>query len=170
MTAPSPQSGRATIGASPSLWSVSATVLLASITHAYESGTPAFVVGAIIIAILFALSSHYHRTGHRLALVLYGLLNLWVIGGFGVVGGLWNHAVKVAISAVNDGALPVVVERFFMSPDLGSAMYEVVGILTFAASMFAAWFGYRFARAVPWTARADSPGPGAVDAAPGAGV
>ncbi len=147
---------------SRSLLSISATAFLAAITHAYEFGTPAFAVGAIVIAILFALSSHYRRTRNRLVFVLYGLLNLWVIGGFGLVGGLWNHAVKVAVSAVNGGALPLSLERFFMSPDLGSATYEAIGILTFGASMFAAYFGYRFARTVRWTARADSSGQGAV--------
>ena len=146
------------------------TIILASITHAYEFGTPAFVVGAIVITILVALSSHYRRTGNRLVLVLYGLLNLWVIGGFGLVGGLWNHTVKVAVSAVNDGALPLSLQRFFMSPDLGSAPYEAIGILTFVASMFAAYFGYRFARTVRWMGRADSPGQGAVRSSPGAGV
>lgn len=134
------------------------TITLASITHAYEFGTPAFVVGAIVVAILFALTSHYRRTGNRLVLVLYGLLNLWVIGGFGLVGGLWNHAVKVAVSAVNGGALPLSLERFFMSPDLGSTTYEAIGILTFGASMFAAHFGYRYVRTVRWMGRADSPG------------
>ncbi len=162
MTTASQKPRRSTAPASRSLWSISITVLLASITHAYEFGAPAFVVGAIVIAILFALTSHYRRAGNRPVLVLYGLLNLWVIGGLGLVGGLWNHAVKVAVSAVNGGALPPTLERFFMSPDLGSAAYEAIGILTFGASMFAAYFGYRFARTVRWTARPDSSGQGAV--------
>lgn len=170
MTTASQQSSRSTSAASRSLWSISMTITLASITHAYEFGTPAFVVGAIVVAILFALTSHYRRTGNRLVLVLYGLLNLWVIGGFGLVGGLWNHAVKVAVSAVNDGALPLSLQRFFMSPELGSAPYEAIGILTFVASMFAAYFGYRFARTVRWIGRADSPGQGAVRSSPGVGV
>ena len=170
MTTSSQQSSRSTIAVLRAWWSISATVALAAITHAYEFGTPAFVVGAIVIAILFALSSHYRRTGNRPVLVVYGLLNLWVIIGFGLVGGLWNHAVKVAVSAVNGGALPLALERFFMSPDLGSATYEAIGILTFGASMFAAYFGYRYARTVRWMGRADSPGQGAVRSSPGAGV
>jgi hypothetical protein len=156
MTTAAQQPSRSTIAAS--LWSVSITVMLAAITHAYEFGSAAFVVAAVVIAILFVLSSHYRRAGNRLVLVVYGLLNLWVIGGFGLVGGLWNHAVKVAVSLANGGALPVSLERCFMSPDLGSATYEALGILTFGASMVAANFGYRFARTVRWTGRAESSG------------
>lgn len=170
MTTYSQQSSRSTNAASRSLWSVTATVILASITHAYEFGAPAFVAGAIVIAILVALSNHYRRTGNRPALVVYGLLNLWVVVGFGIVGGLWNHAVKVAISSANGGAPPPSLGRFFMSPDLGSATYETVGILTFGASMFAAYFGYRLARTVRWTARADATGRGAVRSSPAADV
>jgi hypothetical protein len=140
--------------------------MLASITHAYEFGTVAFVAGAVVIAILFALSSHYRRTGNRPVLVLYGLLNLWVIGGFGLVGGLWNHAVKVAVSAATGGALPQSLERFFMSPNLGGATHEIIGILTFGASLFAVYFGYRYARTLRWMRRADAPGRSTVRSSP----
>jgi hypothetical protein len=150
MTTTSHQPRSPTLAAS--LWSISITVILASITHAYEFGIVAFAVAAVVIAVLLALSSHYRRTGNRPVLALYGLLNVWVIGGFGLVGGLWNHAVKAAVSVANGGALPQSLERFFMSPDLGSATYEIIGILTFGASIFAAYFGYRFARTVRWRA------------------
>lgn len=166
------QSSRSSATASRALWSISVTVILASITHAYEFGTAALVVGAIVIAILSVLSRHL-RTGNRPAFLLYGLyalLSLWVVVGFGLVGGLWNHAVKVAVSAVNGGVLPPSLERFFMSPDLGSVAYETIGILTFGASMFAAYFGYRNVRAGRRMARVDSQGQGALRSAPGAGV
>ena len=133
-----------------SLVSVSVTAFLAAVTHAYDFGTAAFGVGAFIIALLVVLSRRQQRTGSRLALVLYGLLNLWIIGGFGVVGGFWNHAVKVPLIAANGGTLPPALEPLFMSPDLGSLTYEVVSILTFGASVFAAYFGYRFVRTVRW--------------------
>lgn len=151
-----------------SRWSISTTVGLAAITHAYEFGAVAFGVGAVVIATLFASSGHYRRTGHRLGLGLYGLLNLWIIGGFGLVGGLWNHAVKVAVSGANGGVLPRSLERFFMSPDLGGATYEIVGILTFGASLCAVYFGYRYARTLRWMRRADAPGRSTVRSAPGA--
>lgn len=166
MITSSRQSSRSPSAAWRSLWSVSATVILAAITHAYEFGTLAFVVGAIVIAALAALSGRIRRTGSRLALVAYGLLNLWIIGGFGIVGGLWNHTVKVVASAANGGALPASLQRLFMSPDLGSATYEAVGILTFITCVFAATFGYRLARTVRWTARTDAPEHGAAGPSP----
>ena len=74
MTTASHQPGRSTLTAS--LWSISITVILAAITHAYEFGIVAFAVAAVVIAVLLALGAHYRRTGNRPALVLYGLLNL----------------------------------------------------------------------------------------------
>jgi len=136
--------------ASRSLLSISVTAALASITHAYDFGIPAFIVGAVMIAALAALSRRYQRTGSRPAVVLYGLLNLWIIGGFGLVGGFWNHAVKIPLMAMNGGTLPSTLWPLFMSPDLGSPTYEVLYILLFAASVPAAYLGYRFVRTVPW--------------------
>ncbi len=138
--------------ASRSLWTIAATVILASITHAWDFGHPAFVAGAIVLAILYALNRAYRRTGSRLSLVFYLLLILWIVGAFGVVGGLWNHAVKLAVSVANGGALPPSMERLFMSPDLGGAGYEATWILMGVAGVVAAWFGYRFARTARWTA------------------
>lgn len=138
---------------SRALLSVSLTALLASITHAYEFGTPALVVGGIAVALLAGLSGRYCRTGSRPALLAYGLLTVWIIAGFGVVGGLWNHAIKVALSAMHGGVLPPALAPLFMSPDLGSSTYEGVGILTFVASLFAAYHGHRFARKIGWRSR-----------------
>lgn len=138
--------------ASRSLLSIAVTASLAAITHAYDFGIPAFIVGAVIIATLIALSRRYRRTGSRPAVVLYGLLSLWIIGGFGLVGGFWNHAVKGTLMAANGGALPSGLEPLFMSPDLGPPVYEVGYILLFAASALAAYLGYRFVRTVPWRA------------------
>ncbi len=132
-----------------SVLTVSLTVALAAITHAYEFGPPAFLVGGIAIALLTTLGLGYQRTGNRFLIALYALLNLWVIGGFGMVGGLWNHTVKVALCAAHGGTLPSSLEAGFMSPELGSAAYETVGILTFVASLVAAVFGYRFIRSEP---------------------
>lgn len=148
MTTSSHRAGPSATAASASLWSISVTAILASITHAYEFGSVAFVVGATVIAVLFVLSSKYGRTRSKPVLLIYGLLNVWIIGAFGLVGGLWNHAVKLAVSVANGGVLPPSWQRLFMSPDLGSATYETIGILMFGASMFAAYFGYRFARAL----------------------
>lgn len=143
---------RSTLAATWSLWSITATVIFAAVTHAYDFGIAAAVAGGAVIAILFALYRRYRRTGSRLALGSYGLLSLWVIGGFGLVGGVWNHAVKIALSAANGGTLSPALEPFFMAPELGDGVYEMLWILLGGASLVAAFFGYRFFRTVRWTA------------------
>jgi len=130
-----------------SLQSVALTVALAAITHAYEFGPVAFAAGIAIIALLWSFMAHYRRTGRRSALVPYGLVALWVIAGLGIVGGFWNHAVKVVVVALHNGAVPVELEKLFMSPELGSFTNESIGVLTFVASLMAAYHGYRFVRA-----------------------
>lgn len=156
-----PSGGSAT--ASAALWSLSATIVLASFTHARDFGVIAFVTGAVLIAVLLLLAGYQRRTGSWLTLLLWGLLELWVIGGFGFFGGFWNHAVKVAVSALNGGVLPPSWEPLFMSPDLGNLAYETAGILTFGASVLAAFFGYRYARAL--RATSGGAGQGAVGSA-----
>lgn len=150
MNTPSSNGGDGTVLASRSLLSVSLTATLASITHAHDFGTSALAVGVVVVAMLVALNSRFRRTGSRPALVLYGLLNLWIIVGFGLVGGFWNHAVKVSLVALNGGTLPAGLEPVFMSPGLGSPTYEAVSILTFAASVLTAYLGFRFVRTVGW--------------------
>ena len=76
------------------------------------------------------------------------MLTLWIVVAFGFVGGFWNHAFKVVVVALHDGAVPAELVGLFMSPEIGSVAFESLGILTFAASLIAADDGYRFARVV----------------------
>lgn len=131
-----------------SVVSISLTAALAAIGHAYDFGPPALLAGVIVIALLIALGFGYQLSRNRLALVLYVLLSLWIIAGFGIVGGLWNHVIKLLLY-VGGGPLPPSVEPWFISLEPGSGAYETVGILTFVASVFAAVFGYRFIHVKP---------------------
>ena len=130
-----------------SVVSVSLTAALASVTHAYEFGPAAFVVGAAAIAMVVALGLGYRRSGSRAALALYVALGLWIVVGLGIVGGFWNHAVKDVVCALRGGPLPASAEPWFLSPAPGDAVYETAGILTFVASVAAAVHGHRFIRA-----------------------
>ncbi len=132
--------------ATRSIVSVSATALLAAITHAYDFGPAAFAVGGLVVSLLTAAGLGYQRTGRRLLAVIYALASLWIVAGFGVVGGLWNHAVKVLLCAGHGGTVPPSIAEWFLSPEPGTALFETVGILTFVASVVAAVFGYRFLR------------------------
>jgi len=128
-----------------SLYSVSATVLLASVTHAYDFGLPALVVGVVVVGALYLLRRRFLYTGGWGAFTIYGLLNLWIIAGFGLVGGLWNHTVKMAL--IQHGGIPAGLEGLFMRPEAGSVLFEGSGMLTSLTCLIAAYFGYWFVRA-----------------------
>lgn len=127
-----------------SLAAISATVILASITHAYEFGHRAFIAGFIVIALLCGMNILYRRTKNKVFLVFYGLLNAWVIIGFGLLNGFWNHAFKLFLNYLHNGFLPPFLAKLFMTPQTGSFFFEGAGILTFVMSIFAAYYGYKF--------------------------
>ena len=126
-----------------SLVAVSATVILAAITHAAEFGYRALIAGLIGIALLCCMSILYQRTKKNVFLLFYGALNAWVIIGFGLVNGFWNHAFKVFLTYLHNGSLPPFLAKLFMTPHTGSFLYEGAGALTFVLSMVASYYGYR---------------------------
>lgn len=127
-----------------SLAAVSATVILASITHAFESGCRAFVAGFIVIALLWGMNILYRRTDKKVFLVLYGLLNAWVIVGFGLANGFWNHGMKLFLYYLHNGSLPPFLAKLFMTPQIGNFFIEGLGVLTFVTSMLASYYGFKF--------------------------
>ena len=127
-----------------SLAGISATVILASVTHVYEFGHRAFIAGFIVIALLCAFNILYRRMRNKIFLVFYGLLNAWVIIGYGLFNGFWNHAFKVFLNYLHNGHLPPFLAKLFMTPKIGSSFFEGVGMLTFVMSMFAVYYGYKF--------------------------
>lgn len=126
-----------------SLLSITLTTILASISHAYEFGYHAFVAGFILLFLLCALNILFQRTRSMISLLFYGLVNAWVIIGFGLVNGFWNHALKVSLYYLHNGYLPPFLAKFFITPQIGSSFYEGVGVLTFIMSILAAHFGYK---------------------------
>ncbi len=129
-----------------SLSAISATVILASITHANEFGYRTVIGGLIIIASLCVLNILYLRTGNKVLLAFYALLNAWVIIGFGLVNGFWNHGMKIFLYYLHNGSLPPFLAKLFMAPQIGSPFFEGAGILTFVVSIAAAYYGYKFMR------------------------
>lgn len=134
-----------------SILSASLTAVFAAFTHSYVFGPPAFLAGGIVIALIASLGFGYQRSGRRFLLLPYALINLWIIVGFGIVGGFWDHAVKAVLCVLHGGVVPPSLEPWFTSPDLGSAVFETAWIMTFVASVAAAVFGYRFIRSKPAT-------------------
>lgn len=135
-----------TLIAKLSLLSIALTVILASITYAYKFGYRSFIAGFILIALLCAFNILYRRTRNKVFLVFYGLLNAWVIVGFGLFNGFWNHAFKVFLNYLHNGFLPPFLAKLFMTPQIGSLFYEGVGVLTFIMSILAAYYGYKLVK------------------------
>ncbi len=137
-------SGQKLSAAALSLAAISVTVILTSITHAYEFGYRAFIAGFVVIALLCGMNFLYRRTRNKAFLVFYGLLNAWVIIGFGLFNGFWNHAFKVFLNYLHNGYLPPFLAKVFMTPQIGSFFFEGAGMLTFVMSMLATYYGYKF--------------------------
>ena len=133
-----------------SLVSTLATGFLTTVHHAYELGFLALVQVLVAIVLPYLSMRWFKQTGSTVALWLYGLLTAWLVFGFGMVDGLWNHTMKslgsymktVVLSVhgpMSSGGAPAV------DPAVaGNLIYQGTGILTFIASVFAAYYGYKF--------------------------
>jgi hypothetical protein len=129
-----------------SLATISATVVLVSITHAYEFGHRAYIVGLTVISLLCGMNILYLRTRNKVFLIFYGLINAWIVIGFGLVNGFWNHAFKVFLYYLHNGSMPPFLAKLFMTPQIGNPFFEGAGIVTFVMSLCAAYYGYAFIR------------------------
>lgn len=138
--------------ATRSLVSTLLTGILTSGHHAYEIGYKALVL-ALVIVVLPALSMRrFRQTGSKAALWVYRLLTAWLVIGFGLADGLWNHLIKTLgfyyVLLPAHGGDAKLVERTFsiLPPEVGNFLFEGTGILTFVAGLFAAYYGYKFAQ------------------------
>lgn len=138
--------------ATHSLVSTLLTGILTSVHHAYEIGYLAFVLGLVVV-VLPALSMQWFRqTGSKAALWIFRLLTAWLVIGFGLADGLWNHVIKTLgfyyVLLPAHGGDAKVVERTFsiLPPAVGNFIFEGTGILTFVAGLFAAYYAYKFAK------------------------
>ncbi|MBI3586211.1 MAG: hypothetical protein HY088_03670 [Ignavibacteriales bacterium] len=133
--------------ASLSLVSTIVTATLTSIHHAYEIGFAAVILVLLFIVSPALLMRGFRNTGKKGFLWAYGLLSTWLVVGLGLVDGLWNHIIRPlgfqlhALLSLHSGGTKVVEKAFE-----GNFIYEGTGMLTFVASMVAAYYGYKFIR------------------------
>jgi len=138
-----PISGAMLRDSTRSLWAASLTAAFAAVTHAYIFGPPALAVGVGGVAVLVALGLRHRRTGRPVWLWMYLLLNLWLVLGFGLVGGFWNHVVKVVVLLHHPQGMPPELGGLFIDHVMGTAGNEVAGSLTFLSSIAAAYYARR---------------------------
>jgi hypothetical protein len=120
------------------------TVAFAVVVHFAESGSAVILVGFILSALFTALWLAIRKTGSGMAAAAYGILSLVPVLGFGIVNGFWNHLVKLLLVSLHGGALPPLMAGLFLSPNLGSPLVEILGVLMFPTAIVAGIASARF--------------------------
>src|SRR6266487_2433975 len=139
-----------------SLLSVTLTAVLTTFHHYYKLGNGAFILGVIIISLPIVFLNWFRKTKAAIPFILYLLMNVWIIIGFGIVDGFWDSTIKVYFSNFLFHN-----SRLFIRSPLGTFPFEVTGVFAFVLSMFASYYGYKFLKAVianklswnPWNQR-----------------
>jgi branched-chain amino acid transport system substrate-binding protein len=126
-----------------SLVSVMLTAVAITINHIYTLGTGAFVLGFILLVVPAALSWWFRRTQSRLAFVGYLLMNAWIVVGFGLAKGFWDGVLRLFL-----GTFLASRSSAFPKPAIGSAGFELSGLLMFVGSVFVLYFAYKFIQAM----------------------
>ncbi|MDP4103324.1 MAG: hypothetical protein Q8935_00105 [Bacillota bacterium] len=126
-----------------SLVSIALTVLFASATHAFQFGIHAIIAGFFVLLILGILNTLYQRTKNNVFLIFYELLIGWIVIGFGIVNGFWNHALRLSLYYLHGGMLPPPLAKLFPDVKAENFTLETLAILTFIASIFAAYYGFK---------------------------
>jgi ABC-type branched-subunit amino acid transport system substrate-binding protein len=98
-----------------------------TINHWYRLGSEAFVLGLVLLAVSGGSWLWFRASRRPMALAGYGLMNAWIVIGFGLYKGLWKTAVPLATGRL-----------------AASFGLELSGLLTFAASLFVFHTAARF--------------------------
>ena len=134
-----------------SLISIMLTAIITASHHIFRDGVGQFVLWIIIILLPYVLLRWFAHTGTKWAVAIYGLYNILIIVGLGVVDGFLDHTLKALgfqHTTILPGGEAEVVKTVFSlwSPAAGNIFYEGTGVLTFIGSVFAAVFLFRFIR------------------------
>src|SRR5437667_12895543 len=94
-----------------SLLSVIVTAVLITVNPLYPLETRALGLGAVLVVVPTALLWGFRNTRSRVAFAGYMLMNLWIVGGLGLIMGLWKRTVPVLL-----GLLPLALATSAPSP------------------------------------------------------
>src|SRR6266571_9122308 len=122
-----------------SILSVVLTAIAITVNHVFVLGPAAFALGAVLLVLPPLLMWWFTATNSRVALVGYLLMNLWIIVGFGLIKGLWEGGLRLFL-----GTFLASVSTAFPQPVIGTAGFELSGLLTFIGSVFVLYYGYKF--------------------------
>ena len=136
-----------------SVISITVTAIITAVHHIYREGWVLLIPGALVVLLPFVLMRWFSASGSNLALSAYGVLNALIIVALGIVDGFLDHVLNafIVLFAATRGEAVDRLDRVFrvlpQTPLVGDMLYELTGILTFVASMIAAYYWYRFMRA-----------------------
>ena len=125
-----------------SLLGIEVLSLLTSIHHLDELGIIFLVPATLAVGLPLIFMGWFLRKYSNIARWAYTATVALMILGFGLIDGLWNHAIKMVVfflHGANEGGMA---ELPF--PLVGSVFHEVTGVLAFVATIFAVYFGYSF--------------------------
>ncbi len=134
--------------------SLTATAVVVGVHHVYREGWQLLVPFAILAALPYPLVRWFQATGSPAGLGAYALLSAVTIAGFGFVDGFLDQVTNAFVGLYTSvsGQEADRVERAFRvlppTPLVGDFFYEATGILEFAGAVIAAYYAYRFLRAV----------------------
>src|SRR5215470_9415040 len=122
-----------------SLLSIIITAIFITVHHVYKLGPSAIILGSTIVGAGVLLLRWFRKTKGLAPLILYGLLNVWIIVGFGLMEGFWDSTIRVFFSnfLFSDS-------RLFIRSPLKAYPFEVSGVLTFIASLYVLYYGSKF--------------------------
>lgn len=125
-----------------SLVSVMLTAIAITVNHWYSLGGGALVLGVVLLIVPATLWWVFQLTGNRVAFAAYLAMNAWIIIGFGFIKGLWEGALRLLL-----GTFLSSYSATFPKPTVGTAGFELSGLVTFIGSTFVLYYLYRLVEA-----------------------
>jgi ABC-type branched-subunit amino acid transport system substrate-binding protein len=116
-----------------SLISLCAAVLIAAIHHVLELGPRGAVIALILIPAAYGVMFWFKRSQSRAALIVYALLNVWMVVGFGLLHGFVEHT--IALLALSHSTA---------TSDLTTLMRHLSGVATAGTAVWVVITGWRF--------------------------
>jgi ABC-type branched-subunit amino acid transport system substrate-binding protein len=119
-----------------SVIAVALTTVAITFNHVFTLGGVAFLLGATLLVLPPALWIWFRRTGNRWALAAYGVMNAWIVVGFGVIKGLWDITLPIFA-----GTFLSSVSTAYPKPVFGAFGFEISGVAMFLGSLFVLYYG-----------------------------
>jgi branched-chain amino acid transport system substrate-binding protein len=120
------------------LVSVALTAVAITVNHVYTLGIGALALGVTLSVVPAMLFMRARNTASRAALVGYLAMSGWIIIGFGVLKGLWDHTLPIFV-----GTLMSALSTGYPRPVLGAFAFEISGVSMFLGSLFVAYHAIR---------------------------